>query len=164
MSDTELRLILLRHAKSSWKVPGQSDHERPLNRRGKNDAPRIGGELVELGWTPDFVCSSDATRTRQTWNKMRNVLPPVDALFTRRLYLAGLDEIREVVLEAPERAKTILCLGHNPGWESAVAELGGIPEPMATANAALLRSRESDWNTALRGTWELEHMIRPRLA
>ena len=58
----ERRLIVMRHAKSSWKNESLRDHERPLNKRGRRDAPRIGEELASLGWVPQRVISSDATR------------------------------------------------------------------------------------------------------
>ena len=59
-------LLILRHAKSSWKFPDLSDHDRPLNRRGKQDAPRMGRLLKEKGLVPDLVISSTATRAKDT--------------------------------------------------------------------------------------------------
>ncbi len=61
------RLIVMRHAKSSWKHAGLTDHQRPLNKRGRKDAPRVARALIERGWTPRRVLSSDAARTRETW-------------------------------------------------------------------------------------------------
>ena len=60
---TERRLILMRHAKSSWKQPGLTDHDRPLNGRGRQDAPAMADALVARGWLPDAVVSSTAART-----------------------------------------------------------------------------------------------------
>ena len=60
------RLVMIRHAKSSWANPLQSDFERPLNDRGKTEAPEMGEKLKELGVLPDLVISSSAKRTRQT--------------------------------------------------------------------------------------------------
>ena len=57
------RLMVMRHAKSSWKSQVPTDHERPLNERGRRDAARVGKRLAELGWVPDFVVSSDSRRT-----------------------------------------------------------------------------------------------------
>ena len=59
-------LLILRHAKSSWKFPDLTDHDRPLNRRGKRDAPRMGRTLRERELVPDLVISSTATRAMDT--------------------------------------------------------------------------------------------------
>ncbi len=64
------RIIVMRHAKSSWKSDAPDDHSRPLNRRGRRDAPRVAQELARRGWVPERVFSSDARRTRQTWEIM----------------------------------------------------------------------------------------------
>src|ERR1700753_1071269 len=65
---TMRRLLLLRHAKSSWSEPGASDHQRPLNRRGQEAAPRIGAYLKRHKLVPDRVLCSTARRTRETWD------------------------------------------------------------------------------------------------
>ena len=72
------RIIVMRHAKSSWKSGARDDHARPLNKRGRRDAPRIAARLAELGWVPERVISSDSERTRQTWARMEEAfdLPP----------------------------------------------------------------------------------------
>ena len=59
-------LLLLRHAKSSWKEAELADHERPLNKRGRADAPRMGRLLMEQDLVPDLILSSTAKRARQT--------------------------------------------------------------------------------------------------
>jgi len=157
------RLIVLRHAKSSWGDPDLEDHDRPLNDRGRRDAPRVGRRLVELGWIPDRVVSSDAVRTRETWQLMAPEIPAqITAEWRPDFYLAGLDEIRDAAGSWPADTGTVLVLGHNPGWEEAVAALAGIDEPMTTANAALLEGAGADWPSAFRGRWELVEMVRPR--
>ena len=64
------RLLVTRHAKSSWKSGEDSDHARPLNKRGRRDAPRVAAHLVGLGWVPEQVLSSDSQRTRETLGLM----------------------------------------------------------------------------------------------
>ena len=59
-------LLLLRHAKSSWEDSELSDFERPLNGRGKRDAPRIGKLILKEKLTPHFIISSPALRARDT--------------------------------------------------------------------------------------------------
>jgi phosphohistidine phosphatase len=103
------RLILMRHAKSSWDHVGP-DHDRPLNERGYASAPAMGKWLRENGFVPDVVLSSSAKRTRETNEGLGFDTP---ARFERSLYLADPDtmfmELRN------ESADTVLMLGHNPG-------------------------------------------------
>ena len=68
------RLVMIRHAKSSWANPLQSDFMRPLNERGKTEAPEMGDKLKALGITPDLVIASSAKRTRQTAKRIANPL------------------------------------------------------------------------------------------
>jgi phosphohistidine phosphatase len=62
-------LLILRHGKSSWKFPDLPDHDRPLNSRGKRDAPLMGRKLAEEGMVPDVIISSSATRAHDTAKK-----------------------------------------------------------------------------------------------
>jgi len=159
------RLILMRHAKSSWKQEAATDHERCLNRRGRRDAPRIARELRRLGWWPDLVLSSDSQRTRETWELMSaETDPPTAARFSNQLYLAGLDEIEEVVRQVPNRVSTLLVLGHNPGWEEAASVLSGVECEMTTGNCALLESEYLQWHgsCSVQAGWRLVDMLRPR--
>jgi len=141
------RLIFLRHAKSSWDSEAVNDHSRPLNERGRSEAPLLGPRLGERGWSPDLVICSDATRARQTWELASSTLdprPPVE--HDRRLYLAGPHQIREVVAERADETRTLLLVGHNPGWEDSVAWFTGQDTVLKTATAAVLTSRtEATW-------------------
>ena len=121
MSTTIRRLVVLRHAESEPETAGQGDHARPLHARGRRDAARLGERLRELGWIPQVVVSSDATRTRQTWEHLRPALGAAPAVtLTRELYLMGIDEIRAVLSEQPPAVDTVMVIGHNPGWEDAI--------------------------------------------
>jgi phosphohistidine phosphatase len=143
------RLILMRHAKSDWSA-GEPDHGRPLNHRGRRDAPRIATHLAELGWVPDLVLASDSQRTRETWDRMSRVLSgPIPVRTTRALYLAGLGALQDEAARLPETVRTVLALGHNPGWEAAAGRLAGAPIRMTTANAALFELGEVGWEAAL---------------
>lgn len=160
---TTRRLIVMRHAKSSWESGVTNDWERPINDRGRRDAPRIAARLVELGWTPDAVRSSDATRTRHTFEGMAAYLrPEPDVVFENGLYLGDLESIRASALDWDASWRTVLVLGHNPGWEDAVTQLVGETVGMTTANAALLEGEGEDWPRALLGRWRLEQVLRPK--
>ena len=98
------RLIVMRHAKSSWNSPAHSDHERPLNGRGRRDAPKIGAALVERGWTPELVLSSDAQRTRETFAGMSEFFPSaVEARYLTSFYHAGLGAAQGELPAVPDQ-------------------------------------------------------------
>ena len=109
-----LRLILTRHAKSSWDDPLMSDHDRPLNERGKAAAADLGNWLASRGYVPDQVLCSDALRTRKTWSGIAPALPGTPILDLKpALYHAGPDVMLAVLRHAT--GKTVMMIGHNPG-------------------------------------------------
>jgi phosphohistidine phosphatase SixA len=157
------RLIIMRHAKSSWKSSAATDHQRPLNKRGRHDAPRIGARLQELGWIPDLVIASDSERTRETWQRMQAEFPvSIKERFNSDFYHGGLADIASACTRLTGDISTLLVLGHNPGWEDAVANLSGQWVRMTTANAALLESGAEDWATAMDADWLLVDVLRPK--
>jgi phosphohistidine phosphatase len=133
-SDTTRQLILLRHAKSDW--PDVPDRDRPLAKRGRRDAPRIGRWLHEHGYQPDVVVCSDARRARQTWDL---VAPELDGSpevrFEPRAYAATAMTLLYLAQELPGRYRTALFIGHNPGLSELATALAAAepadaaPEP-----------------------------------
>jgi phosphohistidine phosphatase len=131
-SDTTRRLILLRHAKSDW--PDVPDRDRPLAKRGRRDAPRIGRWLHEHGYQPDVVVVSDAARTRQTWDLVAPELGESPAVhFEPRAYAASSLTLLYLAQELPARYRTALLIGHNPGLSELAASLAGPPESTTAA-------------------------------
>lgn len=109
-----LRLILIRHAKSSWSDPFADDHARVLNTRGHASGNAIGEWLAEHGYLPDLVLCSDAMRTRQTADLILPALSPTPTLrLSPRLYHAAPDAILDRIKR--ETAAAIAVIGHNPG-------------------------------------------------
>jgi phosphohistidine phosphatase len=125
-------LLVLRHAKSSWDSSAATDFDRPLSKRGRRDAPRVGRFLATGGLVPDYVVSSPATRARQT------VLAACEALgigeeainWDERIYSASTGRLMDVLCECPESAHRVLIAGHNPGLEMLVQTLCRHPVPM----------------------------------
>ena len=108
------RLILTRHAKSSWDDPTVADHDRPLNARGKAAAADLGQWLASRGYVPDEVLCSDALRTRKTWSGIAPALPGTPILELKpALYHAGPDVMLAVLRHG--RGDTVMMIGHNPG-------------------------------------------------
>ena len=126
-SDATRWLILLRHAKSDW--PDVPDRDRPLAKRGRRDAPRIGRWLHEHGYQPDVVVVSAATRTRQTWDLVAPELGGLPAVhFEPRAYAASALTLLYLAQELPARYRTALLIAHNPGLSELAASLAASPE------------------------------------
>ena len=116
------RLILTRHAKSSWDDPLMADHDRPLNERGKMAAADLGDWLASRGYVPDEVFCSDALRTRKTWSGLAPALPGTPILTLKpALYHAGADVMLAVLRHAT--TPTVMMIGHNPGIADFAARL-----------------------------------------
>lgn len=108
------RLILTRHAKSSWDDPLTPDHDRPINERGKRAAADLGQWLASRGYVPGEVLCSDALRTQETYAGIREALSDApDAKLKPTLYNAGVDVMLAVLRNAT--AETVMIVAHNPG-------------------------------------------------
>ena len=155
-ANTMKTLLLLRHAKSSWKEPALDDHERPLNKRGRRDAPRMGELVRERGLMPDIVICSDAVRARLTAEAMADAARYAGKiLLDPHLYLAGPDEILSLLRRVRQNAKTLMIVGHNPGLEELIEQQTGEPHDLPTAGLAqivLPIDRWRDLTLSTRGT------------
>jgi phosphohistidine phosphatase len=162
----KLRLIIMRHAKSDRASGAESDHDRPLNARGKRDAPRMAQRLVEKGWQPDLVLCSSSRRTLDTWRRMSPKLDHHDVplQLLDELYHAGPKQLREALARIADESKTVLALGHNPGWEDCVRWYTNFNVTLKTACAALLEIDAANWAEAsqCQGLWNLEECICPK--
>jgi phosphohistidine phosphatase len=139
-------LLILRHAKSDWSEPALTDHERPLNKRGRRDAPRIGQLLREVDLAPDLIVSSTAKRACETVEKLIEAADYAgDVRFTDALYLAHPEEYAAVLQCLPEAVDSVMVVGHNPGLEHLLAALTGIEEPLPTAALVQLELSIPDW-------------------
>lgn len=172
-SDHSLRLVLLRHAKSSWDIPpSYPDKRRPLSSRGYRSAIEMGRLLDDEGWIPDLVLCSDALRAQQTVQYMCigcEELMEVPAVVLSDFYSGStsgrnvIAELKEhVVREASATDSTVLCVGHNDGWEQAASLLSERTVHLRTANAALLEMMEAEnWKSALNSTkWDLRNVLK----
>jgi phosphohistidine phosphatase len=133
-------LLILRHAKSSWDDASLDDRERPLNSRGRRDAPRMGDLLRHERLVPDVIITSDAVRAHTT------ALAVAEAAGYRRdivvdplLYQAGPEDAVWVVQTVPDAtARTVMIVGHNPGLEGLIEQLTGEQHDLPTAALAQL--------------------------
>jgi phosphohistidine phosphatase len=139
-------LLLLRHAKSSWKDEGLDDHDRPLNKRGKRDAPRMGQLLKNENLLPDFLVASSARRARKTAEHViQHSGYRGETRITGELYNAGQDELLALVAGLPVAAKRVLLIGHNPGLEELLEALTGQCVALTTAALAHVESTAESW-------------------
>ncbi|GEM_PF-24876 len=117
-------LLVMRHAKSSWEDADISDHDRPLNKRGKKDAPMMGKLLKKQGILPDLIISSTAKRARDTVELFSEECGyHADVIWDESLYAAEPVAYIDALRHAPDEAGTVMVVGHNPGLEELVAML-----------------------------------------
>lgn len=145
-------LLLMRHAKSSWKDESLDDHDRPLNKRGKREAPRMGEFLRQQDLIPDYIISSSA---RRAWKTAELVAYAAgfrgETRITSELYMAGPARILEVAANTPEAFQVALLIGHNPGLEELLAQLTGDYRAVPTAAIACLRLDINSWKEIAAG-------------
>ena len=159
-------LLLLRHAKSSWGDPLLPDHDRPLTKRGRKAAPRMGRWLQENDLRPDSVLCSTATRSRETLQLVLSELSkavPIPVSMRAELYHGNVAVLLSVLREVAEPAEKVLVVGHNPDLETLVTHLTGQTERLSTGAVARVELDLSDWSEltdATRGT--LVSVTRPR--
>lgn len=111
------RLILLRHGDAERDSESGDDFDRPLSDRGRKESARMGETLAEMGLIPDLALASAALRTRETWSALSASFPDAQAEFEDELYLAEPERIRQAVVEARGRCRTLMVVGHNPGLQ-----------------------------------------------
>jgi len=150
-------LLVVRHAKSSWTDSALDDHERPLNTRGRRDAPRMGELVREHRLTPDLMISSDAVRARLTAEAVAEAAHYAgEILFDPRLYAASPADIVAVLHTARvAKAGIVMIIGHNPGLEELIAQLTDTQPDLPTAALAhivLPIDRWRDLKLSTRGT------------
>lgn len=112
------KITLIRHAKSSWADLSLSDHERPLNKRGLRDAPRMASLLVNNGWAPQlFVCST-AKRAQETASFFLAAFSASKPAFSLNedLYHASPSTILDVIQSLDDEVDHAVLFGHNPGF------------------------------------------------
>ena len=168
-----LRLMLLRHAKSSWTDPGLDDHDRPLNPRGQKSAPLIGRFMHAHKLLPDLVLCSPARRARDTWKLTSAELRASPRLLMEdALYDFGNGgRILDTVRGKADSAKSVLVVGHNPSIERLAQRLIGkgdaklrrrMAEKYPTGALAVITFETDAWDKAEDGKGTLAYFTRPR--
>lgn len=160
------RLLLFRHAKSSWDHPGLPDRERPLSGRGRGAAREMGRLIAEEGLLPDLILCSDAVRARETLGIASMHWPPPEVRILPGLYDHMDGDYVRIVREEGGGAQRLMLVGHNPAMQNTalalVAPQGGLGQKFPTAALAVLEFDLADWSGILSGTGRVAGFRRPR--
>ena len=110
------KLYLVRHAKSSWKFPELDDFDRPLNKRGKRDAPMMGRRLQQQGIRPDLILSSPAKRAKKITQAIAEALEVASSVvqYDRAIYDTSTEGLLTLLRSLDNRVTTLMLVGHNP--------------------------------------------------
>lgn len=157
-------ILIMRHAKSDWDSEARTDHERPLNKRGRRDAPRMGAWLKEQDLVPELIISSTAVRARQT---AEGVIDGSgyegDWEQTRDFYHAEPEAYLTRLAQLPDDLTRVMVVGHNPGIEELIELLTDESPMVTTANIGQVALSIETWTeiTAVQG--KLVNFWQPRL-
>jgi phosphohistidine phosphatase len=158
-------LTLVRHAKSSWEFPGTPDADRPLNKRGKKDAPAMGQRLAAKVLSPDLIVTSPAKRALKTAKMVAGEIgyPKKKLVIEKRVYLADVVELMSVLHEIDNNYKDIFLVGHNPGLTDLVNDL--MDESILnvpTCGVVRAKFNIETWKALGKGTGKLEFFDYPK--
>ena len=143
-------LYIVRHAKSSWNHAHLGDHERPLNNRGKRDAPMMGKRLAKQPEQPDLIIASSAVRAQMTSKYIAiEIKYPIDRIVTeKRIYGAEADTILQIIQAIPAHIACAMLVGHNPTLTEFINRytdkmIANAP----TCSIAKIQSHNHDWTS-----------------
>lgn len=140
-------LLIMRHAKSSWDDPALPDHDRPLNKRGKRDAPTMGRLLRNRGVVPELIITSTAARARKTAKRVAQSCDyNKDIVQRAELYEGGVEHYVQALREQGDPAERILIIGHNPDLAEWLETLTGQLTTFPTAAIAHMELDIATWS------------------
>lgn len=168
-------VLILRHAKSDWGNPGQADFERPLAKRGLEDAPRMGQVLARFGYVPDKILASPAQRAKQTAHLAAEACGYRKAIqWEESFYGGGSEDLVAALKQLPASVERTLLIGHNPTLEETVAVLcnsqaagerwtDGWAIKIPTAGLVCINFEITDWQELEPGEGILQWFVIPKL-
>ncbi len=169
-------VYLLRHAKSDWGDPALKDHDRSLNERGRDAAPKIGAYLKSKRYKPETILCSTARRTVETFDLIKSAASAGSKVkFEETLYLAEVRHLTERLRWLDDGLKSAMIIGHNPGMEQLANALPRPPasaaeeklhrrmrEKFSTCALAVIRLPVKAWRDVKPGIGTLVDFVRPR--
>jgi phosphohistidine phosphatase len=156
-------VYLLRHAKAKRSPDYPADYERPLTKRGKRDAERMGSFLLDGDCVPDLIISSPAERAQDTALRCAEAAGYMGEIrFEEMLYYKEDDAYLELLWALDEDMRSAMMVGHNPTMASLVETLSGIYVRMPTAALARIDFEVDDWSEVGEGNGQLVWVQVPR--
>ena len=162
-------IFLLRHAKSSWDDFNLRDFDRPLSKRGFQDAPKMGKFLRKISYRPEYIVSSPAERARQTTLLCLEGMKKDESLVTwdNGLYFETVASYFKAIHKTPTSRESIMLVGHNPLIEETVGLLSGGKHStvfrVPTAGLVCLESYAIRWDEINPGTCQVKWMMIPKI-
>jgi phosphohistidine phosphatase len=145
-------LLLMRHAKSSWADTALSDSNRPLNKRGRHDAPVMGNRLNAAGYRCDCMITSPAVRARDTAKAVAKAIGYRDRILKEdALYMADTRDFLRVIAGVDKKVKHLMLVSHNPGTEEFFSYLTGETVAKFPTAAYVLIEIDQKWDALSRG-------------
>jgi phosphohistidine phosphatase len=139
-------LLLMRHAKSSWKDESLSDHERPLKKRGKKDSKLIAKVIKKKDLTPDLILCSSAVRTKETAEVLTDALDyEGKVIYSDELYMGEPQDFVSALKDVNNKYDAVMIVAHNPGLEAYLQIIDGEIEAVPTGGLGYLVLVLDDW-------------------
>ena len=157
-------LLLIRHAKSSWNDTTLSDRDRPLNKRGKRDAPAMGMLLKNAQLSPDLMLSSPATRAHKTARKIAKAVgyDPDRIVIREEIYLQGVSGLLDVLGGLDDTNQRIYLVGHNPELTELANQLTGAEiEYIPTCGIVSVEFDVDSWRDCVGTKGRVSLFVRP---
>lgn len=156
-------LLLMRHAKSSWKDATQTDHERPLNGRGRQACINMAGALMARRYAPDTIWTSDAERTVETAKRLIRIIPGAQQVIrTPKFYHASARTVIETCAAQTQPSGKLMLLGHNPGWSELYEYFSGASHAFPTGCCAVFERTDAEGSWLEPKSWRTIDVILPR--
>ena len=159
------KLYIVRHAKSTWDETYVSDFERPLNKRGRRDAPMMGRVLLDLGARVDFIRSSTAVRALTTARLLAEAMsfPLANIVAEDSMYGASASALLHGVKKLPDSAGEAMIVAHNPGVHMLAELLAGFPEAnFPTCGIVCVELPIDRWQDSASGTGTMKFYEYPK--
>ena len=158
-------LFIVRHAKSSWDEAGLEDRDRPLNERGKEEAPKMGKHLAGYSVKPELITSSPALRALKTAEKIAKEIgfKKSDVVVDEGIYTFNGGSLMDVVKGFDDKYKSVMMVGHNPAITSFANEISnaGI-DNIPTCGVVLLEFDARKWKDVGKGGGRLLEFDYPK--
>lgn len=159
-------VIIFRHGKSDWDAAFGSDHERPINKRGKRDSARMGKFLADCGHVPDRIVTSSAVRARETLERAMKEgdWGDVSVEVTEDLYEATPEAVLAVIQRQGDVWSRLLLVGHEPTWSRLIGLfIGGGSIKVSTATMARIEFHVPAWKDIAFGHGTLRWILPPKV-